>query len=67
LLRARDRKRRRRLLFSSTRADDAVNFPSGEMTWQRFQKVAAEPGNGSLDIYWVEAGFIEELWPEGFQ
>ncbi len=54
------------LFFSSTRSDDAVNFPGGEMTWQRFQEVATQPGNSSLDIYWVEAGFIETLRPAGF-
>jgi hypothetical protein len=54
------------LFFSSTRADDSVNFPGGELTWRRFQETAARPGNGNLDIYWVEAGLIEELRPAGF-
>ena len=33
------------------------------LTYERIREIAAGPGNGLPDIWWVDAGFLEELRP----
>lgn len=45
--------------FSSARTrleDDA-----GNVTWKSLHDAQSRPANGSTDLYWIDAGFIEEL------
>ena len=47
--------------FSSARPrlEDAAGF----ITWASLHEAQSRPENGSTDIYWVDASFIEELRP----
>jgi hypothetical protein len=40
--------------------------PGGSFEGVSFRELGGEPGNGEWDIYWMDAGFLEELKPEGF-
>lgn len=53
----------RYLFFSGARVDDETCFPGGEMTLDRLEDLHGGPGNGKLDIFWVDAAFLEELRP----
>jgi len=48
------------LFFSSNRKLND-RFPVIPLTLDQIEKALANPGNGYYDIYWVEAGIIEEL------
>ena len=55
------------LFFGSTRIRPAERLrPEGRYTLDFIQNIADEPENGSSDIYWINARFIETLRPEGF-
>lgn len=47
--------------FASTRQKD----DSGKRTYQKIMESVTAPGNGSSDIYWMDAAFIETLRPNG--
>ncbi len=47
------------LFFSSTRKKQ--KFDGKHLTYDRFMKRIEGPGNGSQDLYWIEAGIIDEL------
>jgi hypothetical protein len=46
---------------SNRRRDDAK---TQERTYARIREMANEPQNGSGDIYWIDAAYIETLRPE---
>jgi len=49
--------------FSSTRANLGSEKTGGRLTYDLLRKIQTEPQNGSADIYWVDAAFIEKLRP----
>jgi Tol biopolymer transport system component len=51
----------RYFFFSSARP--RLESAAGLITWGSLQEAQARPENGSTDLYWVDAGFIEELRP----
>jgi hypothetical protein len=51
----------RYFFFSSARP--RLADATGEITWYSLQEAQARPENGSTDLYWVDAGFIEDLRP----
>jgi len=51
------------LLFSARHADLERLFPTGRLTRDGLAAAHREPGNGSLDIFWVKADFVEALRP----
>jgi len=51
----------RYFFFSSARP--RLSDASGEITWSSLQEAQGRPENGSNDLYWVDAGFIEDLRP----
>ncbi len=56
----------RYLFFSATRSETAVFFPSGGLTMDGLRLLHDSPGNGGSDIYWVAAGFLDDLRPAGW-
>lgn len=53
----------RYLFFMSSRRTVADRLPDA-MSWDYLWGIHTEPGNGSADIYWIDAGFIEDLRPD---
>ena len=51
------------LFFSSNRKLKDT-YPAIPLTLDQIEKALANPGNGYYDIYWVDAGIIEELGSE---
>jgi hypothetical protein len=47
--------------FSSARP--RLEDAAGLVTWNSLHKAQSRPENGSTDVYWVDAGFIETLRP----
>jgi len=50
--------------FMSSRRRPAASYPD-RLTREFLWDVYTSPGNGAADIYWMDAGFIEELRPTG--
>jgi len=50
--------------FMAARSRFADGPPEGVRTMRDLQELHAKPENGSPDVYWVDAGFIEGLRPE---
>jgi len=49
--------------FMATRSTE---IEAAEWTYERLVELNNSPENGNADIYWMKAGFIEELRPAGF-
>lgn len=49
--------------FMATRTNE---IEEAHWTYAYLKALNDSPGNGNADIYWIDAGFIEELRPEGF-
>jgi hypothetical protein len=49
--------------FMASRHRFVENRPPGSMTLRELQEINAAPRNGQADIYWIDAGFIQELKP----
>ena len=52
--------------FMSTRLPSGDNTGNGAYTAEDLGEIHNNPENGNSDIYWIDAGIIEELRPEGF-
>ncbi|MEE4219347.1 MAG: hypothetical protein V2I48_17175 [Xanthomonadales bacterium] len=52
--------------FMSTRSPLGPDVPGDGYSMEYLQQVHAQAQNGNSDIYWIDAGIIEELRPEGF-
>jgi hypothetical protein len=51
----------KQLFFSTNRGRDDAPFPSGRVTGERLQALHTEAGNGSYDIWWVDASVLEDF------
>lgn len=49
--------------FMATRTNE---IEEADWNYETLKKLNDSPGNGNADIYWVKAGIIEDLRPEGF-
>ena len=49
--------------FMATRTTDVE---AADWTYEKLLELNNSPGNGNADIYWMDAGFIEDLRPDGF-
>jgi len=49
--------------FMATRTNE---IEAAHWNYEKLLDLYQSPGNGNADIYWMDAGFIEELRPEGF-
>jgi hypothetical protein len=49
--------------FMSSRPLTSETDPPNPLSFEWIERVHSEPGNGSSDIWWVEASFIEALRP----
>ncbi|TFH21941.1 MAG: hypothetical protein E4H10_14580 [Bacteroidia bacterium] len=49
--------------FMATRTTE---IESTDWTYEKLVELNNSPGNGNADIYWMDAGFIEDLRPDGF-
>lgn len=54
------------LFFMTVREGETDAFTSQPLTMARIHDRFDKPGNGNPDIYWMDAGFIQDLKPEGF-
>ena len=52
--------------FMSTRLPPDENVNDDSYSLKDLTRVFNSPENGNSDIYWIDAGFIEKLRPEGF-
>ena len=52
------------LFFCSNRPNPQYISKDNPIDYEQFMKRIEGPGNGSQDIYWVDAGIIEKLKPE---
>ena len=52
--------------FMSTRSPVKPDVPEEGFSGDYLEQVHSRPENGNSDIYWIDAGIIEELRPEGF-
>ena len=52
--------------FMSTRLPADTASDGGTYSLDGLNRAFNNPENGNSDIYWIDAGFIEELRPEGF-
>jgi len=50
--------------FSSSRLVKQEPFPGGRITRQRLLEMHVSPGEGSSDLWWVDARVLDELRPE---
>ena len=50
----------------SSRAAIQDRFSPVRQTYESLQDLHNRPMNGSFDIWWTDAGIIEELRPAGF-
>jgi hypothetical protein len=53
--------------FMSDRTKSRESEQGKRLTLSGLWEMTRIPGNGSTDIYWIRAGFIERLRPEGWQ
>jgi hypothetical protein len=53
------------LFFMSSRATIQNRYSPAPQTYDSLQDLHTQPMNGSFDIWWVDAGIIEELRPTG--
>ena len=53
----------KQFFFMASRSRFADGGVEGEPTMTELQKIHAAPRNGQADIYWIDAGFIEQLRP----
>lgn len=49
--------------FMATRT---VEIEAADWNYKTLKELNYSPGNGNADIYWMDAGFIEQLRPDGF-
>jgi hypothetical protein len=54
------------LFFMSSRLIEGAELPFAATTMSQLLTIAAQPGRGSSDIWWVSSEVIEQLRPEGF-
>jgi len=54
------------LFFMSTRTPDDTDLENNAYSAEDLNRIHNSPENGNSDIYWIDAGIIEELRPEGF-
>lgn len=54
------------LFFMTVRPDWGMLAPTGEYNWRAIREMMTESNNGSWDIYWMSADFLERLRPSGF-
>ena len=54
------------LFFMSTRLPEDDESGEQALSLESLDKIHDSPENGNSDIYWIDAGIIEELRPEGF-
>jgi len=47
-------------------ATHTIEIEEADWNYNNLKKLYDSPGNGNADIYWTDAGFIEELRPDGF-
>lgn len=52
--------------FMSARSPQHPNLPGKGFSSDYLEEVHSKPENGNSDIYWIDAGIIEDLRPEGF-
>ena len=52
------------LFFSSTRSIPKVSAEDKNLSYDEFMRKITGPGNGSQDIYWVDARIIDKLKPK---
>ena len=52
--------------FMATRSPAATDAPEGGYSAADLVRLHGLPENGQSDIYWMDAGFIEALRPQGF-
>jgi hypothetical protein len=52
--------------FMSTRLPEDKSLSDDTYSLDGLNRVFNNPENGNSDIYWIDAGFIEKLRPEGF-
>ena len=52
--------------FMSARSPGQPESPQKGFSTDYLEKLHSKPENGNSDIYWIDAGIIEELRPEGF-
>lgn len=52
--------------FMSTRLPTGKNLSEDTYSLKGLARTFSSPENGNSDIYWMDAGFIEKLRPEGF-
>ena len=55
----------RYLFFASTRLRPPEGKPGGVLTLDLLRRIHDAPGNGSSDIYWVDASVVHDLRPSG--
>lgn len=53
----------RHLFFASARQDEAAAAPGRPKTLREMREAGSRPRNGNLDIYWMDASFLERLRP----
>jgi hypothetical protein len=53
----------RYFFFMASRSRFAVGFPATPLRYSKIREMHGEPQNGLPDIYWIDAGFIEDLRP----
>ena len=56
----------RYFFFMSTRPPANPDAPQDGFSLEYLERVHSQAKNGNSDIYWIDAGIIEELRPEGF-
>lgn len=49
--------------FMATRTTE---IEAADWSYERLVELNKSPANGNADIYWIDAGFIEDLRPDGF-
>jgi hypothetical protein len=53
----------RYFFFMATRT---AEIKAADWNYETLLELNQSPGNGNADMYWMEAGFIEQLRPDGF-
>ena len=49
--------------FSAQRTKTPLAYYGEEVTYREIMAVNNQPENGNIDIYWIDAGFIDGLRP----
>ena len=52
------------LFFMSARTADTRELFGDRLSWSAMQRLVGAPGNGSSDIWWVDASFLQALRPK---